>query len=64
MNKTPQFCIEEFSGEVYPTLRHAQGSALDGFAKMIARTINMMIQDGTLTIDDGVIIPNKTGRGK
>jgi hypothetical protein len=56
--KTPPFTLEEHPGDRYPDLETAQRLALPSMARDLAATIQALLEEGVLIIEEGQIKPN------
>lgn len=56
--KTPPFTLEEHPGDRYPDLETAQRLALPSMARDLAATIQALLAEGILIVEDGQIKPN------
>lgn len=58
MKKPYPYHVEEISGDSYPDLATAQLQAWGNIAADLAKEIRLLLAEGVLVIEKGVIIPN------
>lgn len=61
--RTPKsYRLVELSGDQFPSLTGAQEAASGILADMLTDTVRAMLKNGILTINNGLIVPNRDHR--
>lgn len=59
MSSPKKYRLEEFGGNEYPSLSAARHPATNMLADILTYKIHAMLQNGDLTIENGIIVPAK-----
>jgi len=62
MSMKKSYRLEEISGNQFSSLTSAQQAASNILADALTDTLRMMLQDGILIVDNGLIVPNRNYR--
>ena len=59
MSKPKSYRLEEISGNQFSSLTGAQQAASGMLADMLTDTVREMFHSGVLTVENGLIVPNR-----
>ncbi len=59
-SRLKQYRVDEIGGSDFASLAIAHKASADEFSGLLAQKIRSMLQDGQLTVENGVIIPAKS----
>jgi hypothetical protein len=59
MSKPKSYRLEEISGNQFSSLTGAQQAAAGMLADMLTDTVREMFHSGVLTVENGLIVPNR-----
>jgi hypothetical protein len=59
-SRLKQYRVDEIGGSDFASLAIAHKASADEFTGLLAQKIRSMLQDGQLTVENGVIIPAKS----
>jgi hypothetical protein len=59
MSTSKAYHLEEISGDQFPSLTSAQQASFGILADVLTDTVRVMLQNGMLTVENGIIVPNR-----
>lgn len=59
-SRLKQYRLDEIGGSDFASLAIAHKASTNEFAGLLAQKIRAMLQDGQLTVENGIIIPAKS----